>query len=435
MVVAKRDPRVHIAQDYAAARRKTRRPQHRFNIRVVPYELQPFLLAPVLPGESVNDIMLQAQAWSDPLDARMKNIGWWQQYNFFYVRHRDLPEAIRISLAQMLLEPDTYDPTPLQSAQRAVTYNFAGGIDWMQLCLEHVTSEYFRDEGEDWNHAVGPNGLPLVQIFGRGSSDGVEHLTLESAYEDARLDLIDAQGHLYANDLTTMMGHYNAMRDAGLTDMDYQDFMKTYGSSVREDEASPNLHKAEDLWMFRDFTYPTNTIEPTTGIPAVAAGWRTAKNGGKKIFCDEPGFIFGTVNFKPKIYMSNQAGQLAGMMQSVMQWLPAVLHGQQALGHVFHDETKGPLAGKFGEEGYWLDVRDLLLYGDQFVNYAMADEVPFTALPKVDGQRRYVATNEVRTMFAESFKSSGVFQMDGLASLSILGRQEKQTSSLQLAQR
>ena len=67
------------------------------------------------------------------------------------------------------------------------------------------------------------------------------------------------------------------------------DFMKTYGASVREDEESPNLHRAEDLWSLREFTYPTNTVEPTTGVPAVAAGWRTAKAGGKRVFCDERG--------------------------------------------------------------------------------------------------------------------------------------------------
>ena len=154
--------------------------------------------------------------------------------------------------------------------------------------------------------ATSAAGLPLAQIYGKGTSDGIEKLTLAADYEDRRVDLISG-GHLYANDLSTMLGHWAAMRDAGLTEMDYEDFMKTYGATVREDEESPNLHRAEDLWSLREFTYPTNTVEPTTGVPAVAAGWRTAKAGGKRVFCDEPGFIFGVVYLRPKVYMKTCA--------------------------------------------------------------------------------------------------------------------------------
>jgi hypothetical protein len=340
MVVAKRDPRVVIAQDYLAKRRKSRRPQHKFNIRLIPYEIQPFMLAPVLPGESLTDMMVQSQTWSDPLDKDMRNIGWWLQYNFFYVRHRDLPDTIRQGLAQMLIDPDLFDPTSMQTAASLPTYAFDGAIDWTKMCLQHVVSEYFRDEGEDWNVAVGPSGLPLVQIYGRGTSDGFERLTLATDYEDNRVDLIDADGHLYADDMSTMMAHWNALQDAGLTDMDYSDFMRTYGSVVREDEASPNLHRAEDVWMFRDFTYPTNTVEPTTGVPAVAAGWRTAKKGGKRLFIDEPGFIIGVMNARPKIYLGSQSGSIAGVMQSVRQWLPAILNGDRDLGHVMLPKVK-----------------------------------------------------------------------------------------------
>ena len=55
MVVAKRDPRVLVAPHYAQERRTTRRPQHKFNLRFKPYEIQPMLLAPVLPGETDPD--------------------------------------------------------------------------------------------------------------------------------------------------------------------------------------------------------------------------------------------------------------------------------------------------------------------------------------------------------------------------------------------
>jgi len=230
--------------------------------------------------------------------------------------------------------------------------------------------------------------------------------------------------------------------------MDYSDFMRTYGSNVREDEESPNLHRAEDVWSFREFTYPTNTVEPTTGVPAVAAGWRVAKHGGKRIFCDEPGFIFGVTYARPKVYLANQNGNLSGLLQSVQQWLPAVLHHQQHLGHVEVDTSNGggPVGNLFGQSpdgDYWLDVRDLLLYGDQFVNWkpdVQNDEnlSPFVDLPRLDGEKvvtRYVQDSQCRQFFADTFAENGVFSMDGLCTLSVLGHVEKVSSAPQLALR
>lgn len=428
MSIRRNDPKVAIAGDYLAQRRHTRRPQFKFNLRTLPYQIQPFMCAPVIPGESFQSMMLQSQTWSHPLKADMRNIGWWLQYNFFYVRHRDFDPAVRTMLAEMLLNPEA-DISSLQSPANAKTYNYAGGIDWAALCLEHVVANYFRDEGEA-DDVAEIGGLPISQIYGRGTSDAIERLTLETDYEDRRQNLIDEEGKLYINDLSTMWGHWAAMRDAGLTEMDYEDFMRTYGSTVRQDEDSPNLHRAEDLWSLREFTYPTNTVEPSTGVPAVAAGWRVQKSGGKRIFCDEPGFIFGVQYTRPKVYMRNQKGAVANMMQSVKNWLPAVLHDQPDLGHVFHEETTGPLAGVFPEgEGYWLDIRDLLLYGDQFVNYDPTTQVPFMNLPKADGQRRYAAEADVTAMFTTA---GGYFETDGIASLSILGRQRAQSPNLVL---
>lgn len=427
MVTAKRDPKVAIAGDYLAQRRHTRRPQHRFNLRLAPYAIQPYLLAPVLPGETFQSLMIQSQTWSSPLVPAMRNIGWWLQYNLFYVRHRDLDPEIRQLLAQMLLDPDT-DMTSLQGAQNWRTYNYAGGIDWMQMCLDHVVANYFRDEDEAHNIAM-VDGLPAAQIYGRGTADGFEHLTSGADYEDRRVKLNDENGDVWINDLSTMYGHWAAMRDAGLTEMDYEDFMRTYGSQVREDEDSPNLHRAEDLWSHREFTYPTNTVEPTTGVPAVAAGWRIQKSGGKRIFCDEPGFIFGVQYARPKIYLGNQRGQIANAMQNVKNWLPAVLHGQADIGHMYFEQDEGPLEGtQVGD--YWLDVRDLLLYGDQFVNYNVHDQVPFAALPNASGQRRYAAEADVKKLFADPAKWH--FDVDGIAGLSILGRQRQTTSGLVL---
>lgn len=426
MVVAKRDPRVQISPDYLSQRRTQRRPQNPFNLRLRPYALQPFLLHPVIPGETLTNIMMQAQLWSDPLKPSLRNIGWWWQYNFFYVRHRDLPPEVRQVLAENMLDPDKDFAALETTTARQRLYTFAGAVDWAMMCLQHVTSEFFRDEGEDWDVSL-IDGLPAVRIYGAGTSDPFERLTLETDYEDRRVDAVDAGGHVYMDELQQRWAHWQALREAGLTEMDYEDFMRTFGSNVREDEESPNLHRAEDVWMNREFTYPTNTVEPTTGVPAVGVGWRHSKSGGKRIFADEPGFIFGVMNCRPKVYLRKQTGSVAGLMKDVHSWLPAMLHGRDDLGHIFSEETEGPVPNTFAE-GYWVDIRDLLVHGDQFLNYDPTGTEPFLSLPAADGQRRYAAESEIAQFFTGE-NPAAKFDVDGLCSLTIQSRQTTSTRS------
>ena len=134
------------------------------------------------------------------------------------------------------------------------------------------------------------------------------------------------------------------------------------------------------------------------------------------------------------MYLRKQKGSVAGMMQHVNNWLPAVLHDQRDLGHVLHDDVDGPLGGNIADAGgYWLDVRDLLLYGDQFVNFDPATDPAFLNLPTTTGQRRYAAAAEIAKFF-KTTDGSARFLMDGLCSLDILGRQSASTSGKVLGQ-
>ena len=71
----------------AQQRRVTRRPQHTFQLRHRPWEIQPFMLAPVLPGETMQNLLLQARVVTDPIKNPL--IGWWCEHYVFYVKHRD----------------------------------------------------------------------------------------------------------------------------------------------------------------------------------------------------------------------------------------------------------------------------------------------------------------------------------------------------------
>lgn len=434
-----RSPRVGVAPAYAGRSRVSRRPQHRFNIKFQPYQLQPFMIAPVLPGESLKNLMIQSQCWSTPLKAnQLKNIGWWCEYFFFYVKHRDLTgyeqsvDGLGKDLIDMMVSNEALTGQDVDG--NAVTYCPPGGIDFVLEATKRIAEEYFRDEGEAWDVAT-INGLPAVKIYGKGASDWTEKLTLAADYEDRRVSLdVDGDGDVTVDELERAYIEWAAMKDAGLMEMDYEDWMRTYGSQA----TIPNVdrverHRPEDMFHFREFSYPTNTVEPTTGVPATAVGWRSALRGNKAHFFPEPGWILGFTVVRPKVYMRFQKGNVASMMQTRESWLPAILNDQLNVSHLLIDNAVGPAAGVFsGASDYWIDLRDLLNYGDQFLNYAPTDIAPFVDLPTATGGRRYASAADAAAFFETVAGVTSNFEADGVVSLSILGRQQERYKNLVL---
>ena len=117
------------------------------------------------------------------------------------------------------------------------------------------------------------------------------------------------------------------------------------------------------------------------------------------------------------------------MMQTRDTWLPAVLNAESTVGHLTVGDTVGPLASVMAAN-YMLSIRDLLLYGEQFVNYAPAGLPGFMALPTATAVRRYAGASQVMSMFANDV--TGRFRADGMISLNILGRQRETTNNLTL---
>lgn len=436
-MATKRDPRVQMAPAYQGERRRLRNPAHKFNLKTLPYQLQPFMIAPVLPGETLQNLLLQARVVTDPLTPILKLIGWWKEYYWFYVKLRDFREDIRDDMANMMLMP-AFDPTPLQSAADVKYYHFGGGINYTKECLRVVVEEYFRDEGENWDtHLL--DGMPMARIYGRGQNDGIDSLTLEDNY--AQLGVaIPTGADASVEDLDYAYQQYAAMRDAGLMAMDFEDWVRQYGVQVREDENSVNLHRPELIRFVREFAYPTNTVEPTTGVPTTAVSWSVAARGDKRVFISEPGFLLGVTCARPKVYLDKQLGSLTHGMDNVQNWLPAAIHTRSDVSHIFYPEETGPFQTVFGDTGserggYWLDIRDLMAYGDQYLNYARGSAVPgIVDLPKVSGQRRYPSLAEVQALFNVSSEPSieEVIKEDGVCNLSILGRQSPKPGMLTL---
>ena len=77
-------------QSLAPTSRRSRRPKHKFQIRVKPYQIAPFMIAPVLPGETLTQTYFEAREVSDPIKNPL--VGWASEWFMFYVKIRDLHE-------------------------------------------------------------------------------------------------------------------------------------------------------------------------------------------------------------------------------------------------------------------------------------------------------------------------------------------------------
>lgn len=426
-----RDPKIRVANAYRGQKRVMRYPQHPFQLRTRPFQIQPFLIAPIIPGETLKNCMVQSRVVTDPLKHSL--VGWWTEYFLFYVKHRDINYHEQSDfLEQMMLNPG-FDPSAYDDPADAIKfYHAAEGINFTRLCMETIVEWYFRDQGEDWDVAT-LDGLPLAQITGKSWMDS---LTIEPDFRtdtDVNLDIND-DGDITVQEMMDAQAHWEALRSAGLEDMDYEDFLRTFGVQIREPDASPNLYRPELIRYKREWTYPTNTVEPTTGVPSSAASWAVAFRADKDRFFKEPGFIVGLTVARPKTYSSQQKGSLAHEMKSALTWLPAMIHKDYEKSYATFTGTKGPLPNVFEDApddpgpqtffDYKVDIRDLLIHGDQFVNFAADTAASMVAFVEKDGGRRYPDATSIDNLFSGSNKS---IRQDGIVTFAIAGRQRDNT--------
>lgn len=407
-----------------------RYPKHTFQRDSVPYALSPFMIAPVLPGETLENLFMESRCVTGPIKNSI--IGWKQEYYFFYVRVTDLlNDAIR----DMFIDPENTDlaATLGVAAKSSAFYTATGSIDYALRGYKRIVEEYFRDEGEAWDaYTFGsdPNKLAVAQ------NRDIHWLDSATDKDDMPAGP-DPASVSTASDLEALMQAFEQLRALGIANMTYEDFIRSYGISIpKKDENKPEM-----LCRFTDFQYPSNTIDPTDGSPSSAVSW-VFKNGSKdRKFFKEPGFVVGVSVTRPKMYLGGLAGNLSGFLSRAWDWLPNYLWSQESQAMTslkkFSSAT-GPMGDRAtGDDAYWIDMRDLFLYGDQWQNcYTFADG----ADPTVQGQfnmsaspaptaisgRKYPGIGFVNSLFVSGTPS--VID-DGYVTLNIKGHQVDYTAA------
>lgn len=404
--------------------RKLRTPQHPFNIRTIPFVIQPFFIAPVLPGETMKNLLLQVRAVSDPINSPL--VGWWNEYHFFYVKLRDLYSRDEFTkmFTDIAWDPDTV----VINVDQGYTSNklhryFAGGanqIDYTELCLRRVVDCYMRDEGEDYTvHTIndGTYVVPVAQLSGNSVFDSIINEADWSAV-DVNVDGPDANTTIQASEVELAMQQYALLQQQNLLTMNFDDYLKMCGITVKPEEA----HRPELIRSVRDWQYPSNTIDPSNGTPRSAVSWSMTERADKDRFFKEPGFLFGINIVRPKVHRRYQFGTFTSDLNSIKAWLHPLLAGNPTARRKNIPNSSGPLLNNSDANGYRWDVADLFIHGEQFRNYSdslavsLANALPLPAAGAPAG-RYPAAFADIQALFVTG--ASCFVRQDGLVSLNI----------------
>ena len=391
-----------------------RYPKHTFRVNSRPFSIQPFFSARVLPGETLRNLYFESRVVTTPVLNPI--IGWKQEYYFFYVRITDL---LNDAMKEMFVDPTNAEITAsVATANNAPYYEGNGGVQWTRLALQRIAVNYFRDQDEPWNVAVDADSVPIAQIR---ESTFMDSLTDKDAMPEGAAIATATD----AGDLERLMEAFEQLRALGIANMSYEDWLRSQGIAIpNKDENKPEM-----LARFSEYQYPSNTVEPTTGIPTSAVSW-VFKNGERSPkFFKEPGFLIGVSVTRPKVYFGGLTGSAHGWAKRAWDWMPNYLRTMPETALKYFALDTGPVGARTTDaDAYFLDMRDELIYGDQFQNLSVFNNAPSSvpaehllALPDTALNWRYPTAAMAMSFFSDT--TNGRIKMDGYVSLSVKGHE------------
>ena len=405
-------------QNASRQARKPRRPEHTWNIVTRPYGIYPFMIAPVLAGETLDSAVMQCRVQSDPVHSRL--MGWHKEYYWFYVKLRDLDD--RDTLANMLINPAT--STTAIDTETAVTYHgfYATTgepyLNFVEKCLKRVTEEYFRDAGETWNTNTVDTGIPQARVTPPGiwrSLTAAASVTFDDVQISTSGDNAFTLGELQA-----AYDEYEMLRQGAFVSMTFEDYLAQQG--VRQPEQE-EIHRPELIRYVRQWEYPVSAIDPTDGSAASAVQWSISERIDKNRFFKEPGFILGVTVARPKMYLLGTAFNGVQLLSDYKKWLPSIMDDSPTASLVNLGDNK--LGTNWTDaNGVWVDVKDLFLYGDQLVTNITNPEINTYSANVTADTIKYVSSTNINSLFAAGSPdtTNARIREDGICSLNIRTR-------------
>ncbi len=409
-----------------------RYPKHTFATFSKPFSITPIGIAPVLAGETLRSIFMESRVVTDPIKNAIG--GWKKDYFFFYV-----PATILFEMGDQFrnMFVDLDDQVPMGSQPGALVaplaaddkqyYTAKGGMPYLQRALWAIVDSYFRDEGEYQNNRPYINGYPVAQIREATWLDSLADKDLVP--DQAALDAASDTG-----DFERLLSAFETLRSLGLANISWDEYLASFGIATPSTEEAK---KPQIIAHFNDFQYPSNTVNPVDGAPSSAVSWvfREGENKKRKFF-KEPGFVVAITLARPKLFFNGLAGSMASHLDRAWDWLPELLlHTPSSSLKKFEPGT-GPLGDRVTDtDGYFADMRDLFVHGDQFQNRTAFDPnvtgelSAFHSginLPGADLNWKYPTEAMTNNMFKNPAGSAGIYD-DGYFSMSIQGKQRDTT--------
>lgn len=394
-------------------KRVPRYPKHPFYVTQYPYELTPFFVAPVLAGETLNSLLLQARTVTTTL--KNKLIGHHLEHYFFYVKLRDLADSADI--VNMLINDGTSVNT---AAGDSAYYNVkTGAVDWLKMCTDKVVEHYFRDQDDTGSHVGSVTGLPMVMW---DNKKGIA----ESLIADAVIETDTITTSAPFGEHEAEWNTWTFMRQAQLTEMTFEDYLGTFGIRSKKEE----LSQPELIRFTKNWTYPTNTVDGSGNINTQAS-WSIQERADKQRFFKEPGFLVGYTVLRPKLYMLHQKQAAISLLNTNLAWLPATMKDQvysslrqfQANSAASPFTAAGtPSVGELDSDlKYWVDMRDIFVFGDQFSNVTLADTMNAVRAQDLTGfhNKKYPQSAALQNLGVSALTATS----DGVVNLNIMGTQ------------
>lgn len=397
-------------------RRRARTPSHTFYLRQKPFLIQPFMIAPVLPGETMEQLSLQARVVTGPIKNAV--IGWWCEYYLFYVKLTDLDDAD--AFRDLMINPDNTTVAALKETDDTVPLFFNPGanseINFVEKCLKRVVEDFFRTQDEDWNN-VTIDGLPVAATVGNSILDSfINDDDFQTSIEPT---IPTDAASVGVTVVEAAMRRWELLKLQNMTDMTYEDYLRSYGVNVAEQAARPELIRYSRNWQ-----YPSNTVDPTTGTPTSAVSWAIQERADKARYFREPGFVFGVTVIRPKTYFGGQSSPAVNFLDDVYSWLPAVLSDDANTSLKQFTAGTGPF--KSNTDDYWLDMKDLFMHGDMFTNIApQTAGANSLALPTAGGVWKYVTNQAMLDVLAVA--ANMTCEVDGICTMKVLGHLQDTT--------
>lgn len=415
-------------------RRTIRRPQHTHQIRFRPFEIVPFMVAPVLAGETLRNLQMQCRTVSDPIDNFL--LGAWHETYYFYVKLRDLT-SYKSNIETMLLDPSAAF-TAMDATSSSLPY-YRGTTqavpNWLEQGFAQILKFYFRTPEEvadsTWDDYTS-GSFHLAAIKSKSWLDSVVTDTnyLASISPDQTLT-VGGDDSFTMREFEDKMNMYLWEQQHGFIggkNLTFEEWLAAQGINVPGAQDDTDEGKPELIRFALNWTYPVNTVDPTDGDPSTAWSWSVRERADKDRFFTEPGFLVGVRVVRPKVYISKQDTAGIYMMDSAKDWFPGLMEANANFSMKKFAAATAPLLNQ--TDAFWVDIKDLLLHGDQFVNFALSEtNAGFVALPTAACQKRYVATTDIDNIFVTKTAGTGKCYEDGVTTLMIASKIGRDTSA------